>query len=521
MNHAGQKGGVLGMSLLKKILIAWILSLFCLSAQGDLRFLLPPVSSPAVMYAAFTPLAQYLSRVSGETVHLSFSGNLRSFYLEANKPVAQIALFCPISYLRVAHESPYLPLVGIDGGPGSNHSVILVRADSPVHSVLQLRGKSFVMGDPACAASALLPLSLLSSVGIGTKDFSTLRQSGSDQSALMDVAARFYDATAVAENVAMPYIREGTLRVVARMDVGPGDLIAASAEVPPALREKLRTALLETARADPAALHALGGLARGFHPLTDGAYAPLRALYRDLYGAHLDPKYRSRHLVLGIPPAFSPVTAARLFAPLLQALREATGEPVVVLIPPSETDYVRDLRAGRYSFALLSPLMQQAAKDRLQVLARLDPPDTDKGLAVVSLLHAPATPEVAAREGLTIAYSSPYCSAAGILRPWIKEHAHGRTLHWLGVSSERAVFAALATHKADWGVLRAATVKNLMRETPDTWRVLTMVGPAPAWVLTSGAALRGDQLAKIRQALAAIPTQELQAAGFARIRPVS
>ncbi len=508
------------MSVLKKTLIAWILSLFCLSAQGDLRFLLPPVSSPAVMYAAFTPLAQYLSRVSGETVHLSFSGNLQSFYLEASKPVAQIALFCPISYLRVAHESPYLPLVGIDGGPGSNHSVILVRADSPVHSVLQLRGKSFVMGDPACAASALLPLSLLSSVGIGTKDFSTLRQSGSDQSALMDVAARFYDATAVAENVAMPYLRNGTLRVVARMDVGPGDLIAASAEVPPALRDKLRAALLETAHADPAALRALGGLAYGFHPLEEGAYAPLRALYRDLYGKRLDPKYRSKHLVLGIPPAFSPVTAARLFAPLVQALRKATGESVVVVIPPSETDYVRDLRAGRYQFALLSPLMHKAAKGRLQVLARLDPPKSEKGLAVVRIQHHGTKAETAG-PALTIAYSSPYCSAAGILRPWIQQHAHGRPLHWQGVASERAVFAALATGKADWGVLRAATVTDLMRETPDTWRVLTTAGPAPAWVLASRPALPKVEITRLRQALAAIPPAELEAAGFASIRPSS
>jgi len=509
-----------GVVVLKRILIAWILSLFCLSAQADLRFLLPPVSSPAVMYAAFTPLAQYLGRVSGEKVHLSFSGNLQSFYLEANKPVPQIALFCPIAYLRVAHESAYLPLVGIDGGPGSNHSVILVRADSPVHSILQLRGKSFVMGDPACAASALLPLSLLSSVGIGTKDFGTLRQSGSDQSALMDVAARFYDATAVAENVARPYLEEGKLRAIARMNVGPGDLIAASAEVPPALRAKLRAALLHTAEADPAALKALGGLAYGFHPLEDGAYAPLRSLYRDLYGIHLEPKYRSRHLVLGVPPAFSPVTAARLFAPLLQALREATGTPVEVAIPPSESDYVRDLKAGRYTFALLSPLMEQATRGRLRPLARLDPPDTAKGLAVVSVLHDPAAPEPASQRVLTVAYSSPYCSAAKILRPWIQQHADGRPLLWQGVASERAVFAALATGKADWGVLRAATVANLMRETPDTWRVLTTAGPAPAWVLSAAATVPASTSARIRQALTAIPATDLRAAGFAGIRPI-
>jgi phosphonate transport system substrate-binding protein len=51
--------------------------------------------------------------------------------------------------------------------------------------------------------------------------------------------------------------------------------------------------------------------------------------------------------------------------------------------------------------------------------------------------------------------------------------------------------------------------------------VLTTAGPAPAWVLASRPALPKVEITRLRQALAAIPPAELEAAGFASIRPSS
>ncbi len=504
------------MTLKKRFFLYWILLLTAIPAQGDLRFLLPPVSSPAIMYAAFHPMAEYLGKIAGSPVHLTFSPSLRAFYLEAEKVRPQIVLFCPIAYLRVTHQKSYIPLAGLNPPPGGNKSLIVVRKDSPVRNILQLRGKRFVIGNPACAASALVPLSLLREIGIRTTEFRDLHQSGSDINALMDVSARFYDATAVAANIAAPYIQAGDLRAIARMDVGPGDLIAASGKVRMPVRQKIRQALLDMADQDPAALKALSMLATGFHPLVPGTYEPLRALYADFYGMDLPPRHRGKFLRLGIPPAYSPLNAARIFHPLQEILSSLMGSPVEISVPRDESAYLRGILNGDYSFALLSPLMDRAVGKHMRELASLLPAPGSRGLAIVSLAghrrnSSPGAP-------IQVAYSSPYCSAGSIMRREIRHLADGHPLVWEPTRSESAVFSALAAGKADWGVVRAPTIEALARETPDTWKTRGVGGPAPEWILAGTRKLPQARISELHMALLSLPQNALAGSGFWKIQ---
>ncbi len=504
------------MTLTRHLFPSWILLLTAIPAQGDLRFLLPPVSSPAVMYAAFHPLAEYLGKIAGSPVHLTFSPSLRVFYLEAEKARPQIAFFCPIAYLQVAHQKNYIPLAGLDPPPGGNESLIVVRKDSPVRNILQLQKKRFVIGNPACAASALVPLSLLREIGIGPRELRDLHQSGSDINALMDVSARFYDATAVAANVAAPYIEAGDLRAIARMNVGPGDLVAASGQVPQPMRQKIRQALLDVAHQDPMVLKALSRLATGFHPLSPGTYEPLRALYTDFYGMDLVPRHREKLLRLGIPPAYSPLNAARIFRPLQEMLASIMGIPVEISVPQNETAYLRGILRGDYSFALLSPLMGRAVGKHMQELASLLPAPGSRGLAIVSL--ADRLPASSPAAPIRVAYSSPYCSAGSIMRREIRQLAGGHPLVWEAIRSESAVFSALAAGKADWGVVRAPTVAALARETPDTWKTRGGGGPAPKWILAGTRTLPQSRISQIHMALQQMPQNALAGSGFQKIK---
>jgi len=479
-----------------------------------LRFLLPPVSSPTVMYAAFQPLTAELEKTLGESIELSFSADLHQFYLKAAEKRAQIVLLCPIAYLKVAHQSPYVPLVGLTPPPLGDYSVIVVRRDSSIHNVLQLRGKSFVLGNPSCAASALVPLSLLNAVGISPKQLSELHQGGTDGNALMDVAARFYDATAVAENVAAPYLRAGTLRVIARSSVGPGDLIAASMEVPAEQRADLRRALLQMAHSAPAAMTAIRPLATGFTAVPAGTYAPLRSLYADLYGVTLTPLVERPRWRLGIPPAFSPLAAAHVFEPLRAALEQATGKAIEISVANNERDYLHQIRIGYYQFALMSPLMFAALHGVAHPLATLVTDANTAGLALVRV--AGNTPTYGS---LRVAFGSPYCSAKQLLADKVREQAGQRQLHWWPVGSERAVFSALGQGKAMWGIVRAASVDNLAASMPGTFEIIARAGPAPAWHLVTSNAISSPVREKIRNNLATIPAQALVAAGFAGIQP--
>ncbi|MEL5848399.1 MAG: PhnD/SsuA/transferrin family substrate-binding protein [Candidatus Igneacidithiobacillus chanchocoensis] len=480
--------------------------------MASLRFLLPPVSSPTVMYAAFQPLTAELEKTLGEPIELSFSADLHQFYLKAAEKRAQIVLLCPIAYLKVAHRSPYVPLVGLIPPPLGNSSVIVVRRDSSIHNVLQLRGKSFVLGNPSCAASALVPLSLLNAAGISPKQLGELHQGGTDGNALLDVAARFYDATAVAENVAAPYLRARTLRVIARSSVGPGDLIAASAEVPPQQRADLRRALLQMAHSAPATMTAIRPLATGFTAVPAGTYAPLRSLYADLYGVTLTPLVERPRWRLGIPPAFSPLAAARIFEPLRLALTKATGKAIEISVANNERGYLRQVRAGYYQFALLSPPMAQALRVATHPLATLLPKSGAAGLALVRAVGQPPL-----RAKVNVAYGSPYCSAKQLLSSKVIQQLGQRQLRWSPVGSERAVFSDLGQGRAEWGIVRAASVDNLAVSMPGTWKIIARAGPAPAWHLVTSNVVSPLLCRQIRESLAILPIQALAAAGFTRI----
>ncbi|PKY10631.1 phosphonate ABC transporter substrate-binding protein [Acidithiobacillus marinus] len=500
-----------------RIWLWMILCCFALPAQADLSFLLPPVSSPAIMYAAFTPLAKYLSQVIGQKITLHFSANLQSFYDQADKKTPQMVLFCPISYIRSAHQQAYYPLAGIIPTPGGNHSVIVVRSNSPIHNVLQLKNRSFVMGDPACAASSLVPLSMFRELGMTPKSFSAFRQSGSDQSALMDVAARFYDATAVAKNVAAPYLHSGALRIIADAAVGPGDLLAASAGVPATLRKQLTEALLRAKRRDPASIHALGGLAAGFQPINDGDYNALRTLYQEIHGVQLSPKVPQQALTLGIPPTFTPIAAYRIFAPLQKALSAATGRAVQLVIPSDEQSFVQDGQKGKFDFALLTPKMVVMEKNQMLPLARSVSQLDQHGLAIIRRDNASAT----AANPLRIAFASPYCSARSLAEQQLLRLAGKRSVVWVPEGSERAVFTALAENRAELGIVRSATVRTLEKQLPGIWSVVHSAGRAPVWTLTVKRTLNREQRMAVQKHVADLPANALDTAGFMGFRPLA
>lgn len=232
------------ISAMLLIVAELLLSQASLAANRPIRLLVPPLDSPTQVYARFKPLAEYLSRKTGQPVQLVLSRNLEDFSSKVREPVPQLAYFCPLNYVTVTQKSTYTPLAGVTVQTDRNRSVILVRHDSPIHRVMDLKGRSLALGNVACAASFLIPRAMLQREGITLGDFLEIRKTGSDQAALMAVAARLYDVTASSESTAQPFIRRGILRAVLYSQDSPPDLIAANALVPAGLQQKIRRALL-------------------------------------------------------------------------------------------------------------------------------------------------------------------------------------------------------------------------------------------------------------------------------------
>lgn len=251
------------------------------AADQPVRFLLPPLAQPNEVHARFQPLARHLAEETGAMVRLRVAGDLESYFRLAAEDRPQLVYLCPLSYVHLADMQRIHPLARLKrGGKATFRSAILVREDSRFQTLSELQGARFAYGNVACAASKLVPEAMLREAGVAPdRDLFEARAMGSDANALYTVAANMFDATAVDEHTARPFLERGVLRVLAHSRPIPQYLVAASDALEPELRERFTTTLTELGRpGDREVLDTLGEKADGFIPTRDSDYDVLRQL---------------------------------------------------------------------------------------------------------------------------------------------------------------------------------------------------------------------------------------------------
>jgi phosphonate transport system substrate-binding protein len=167
-------------------------------------------------------------------------------------------------------------------GKSTLRTAIVVRKDSPYERMAELEGARFAYGNPVCAASRLVPRAMFHRAGLDPeRDFFEARTLGSNENALYAVAADMFDATAVDESSARPFLRKGILRVLTYSRPIPQYLLAASPEVPPEQRQRLTAILSALAHpGDGPVLDALGDGVEGFRATEDAPYDVIRTMAR-------------------------------------------------------------------------------------------------------------------------------------------------------------------------------------------------------------------------------------------------
>jgi phosphonate transport system substrate-binding protein len=261
------------------------------AAEQPLRLLLPPLSSPDQVYARFQPLAAYLQSATGVPVQARVAGDLESLLRLAREDRRQVAYLCPLIYTRLADEGHLVPLARLQrNGKSTFRTAVVVRHNSPYEHLEELKGARFAFGNPVCAASRLVPEVMFAQAGLDPgKDFFEERTLGSNENALYTVAADLFDATAVDEASARPFVDKGLLRVLRYSRPIPQYVLAASAATPADLRRRLNAALRRLGRPQHAhVLDAIGNGVDGFAPTADGDYDVIRQMQRE-HGSGDDP----------------------------------------------------------------------------------------------------------------------------------------------------------------------------------------------------------------------------------------
>ena len=211
---------------------------------------------------------------------------------------ADLGVICGLPYVWLADRQPppveplAAPVLTGEryGGRPIYFSDVIVRHDSPISCLEELRGCSWAYNEPASQSGHSVTLYSLIRMGARPGFFARVVEAGFHQRAIRLVVAGAADAAAIDSQVlavelrAHPYLAD-RLRVVGAFGPSTIQPVVAASRLSDQLKDEVRELLVELGD-DPTARPALDyGLIRRFSPVDDAAYDDIRAMLATIEAA--------------------------------------------------------------------------------------------------------------------------------------------------------------------------------------------------------------------------------------------
>jgi phosphonate transport system substrate-binding protein len=121
----------------------------------------------------FIPIVDYMSRKFNIKVNLIVSENYQELEELVEKGVVDIASFSPLAYVIAKERNPGLNPIASQIGSGTTKysAYLLVRNDSNIHSLQDLKGKKIAFVDESSTSGYLYPYVILLDYGIDPETF--------------------------------------------------------------------------------------------------------------------------------------------------------------------------------------------------------------------------------------------------------------------------------------------------------------------------------------------------------------
>lgn len=253
-------------------------------AAAEIRFVTVPRTTEAKLQAMFTPLAEYLSREVGEKVTLVVPKTFKGVQETVEAGKAEIGFVNPLIYVQIKNDVNIEPLVlSSEVKSGTRiRGIIVVRKDSGIAKLRDLRGKKFMFVNQDSPAGHIFQKLLLSRAGFDiNKDILMLPFANSHEGVIKAVLNGTVDAGGVREeqlDKMKGKIDTGKLKIVGYTDYFPNWPFFAAPTLNKATADRVRAALLKLRPNDPKNAKILS-LARltGFIAVTDREYEDMRA----------------------------------------------------------------------------------------------------------------------------------------------------------------------------------------------------------------------------------------------------
>ena len=244
------------------------------------RFAVHPLHNPQRLAEVYGPIVAYLNgRLGGPVLKLEASRSYESFEATLYGRGYEFALPNPVQALRSLRDG--YRIFGKMGGDESFRGLILVRRDSGIQRVEQLKGKVVSFPAPTALAACMLPLWYLHTHGLDANREIRRLYTGSQESAIMSV---YLGQAAAAATWPVPWEAftrrrpEVAAALEVRWQTEPlvNNALVARDDVPPALVARVG-ALLFAMHQTPEGARLLAEVPiPSFEPATAANYAPVR-----------------------------------------------------------------------------------------------------------------------------------------------------------------------------------------------------------------------------------------------------
>lgn len=284
--------------MIKKLAIG-ILTLFAISAcnntedtkaeKKELRFGVIPFESAEELIKNVTPMMNMISKGLDMEVRPFIASDYTGVIEAFRGKKLDAAFLTPASYVMAKQEANVKVILKSQrNGNPYYYGAIIVRSDSGINTVNDLKGKSFSFGDPISTSGHVFPRKILIENNINPeRDFSNLIFSGAHDATVLSVLNKKVDAGATFSDDATGskgswtrYLKPDEvkqIKVLAVSDPIPADNICVSADLDPKIADKLAQVIIDfgntkEGRATMAKLYKFDGYMRA----TDEDYEPVR-----------------------------------------------------------------------------------------------------------------------------------------------------------------------------------------------------------------------------------------------------
>ena len=248
-----------------------------------------PNSPVLALSRKWSPLARYLERRICRPIKIVFAKNYEEVIRSFGKGRIQIALLGSFAYVKAGKKAKIIPLAQrVRRNTPTYYSVLAVRADSPYKTLADLRGKKIAFVDRNSTSGYVVPRLLLARKGIRApgRYFGKLLWSRNHKNAVSMVYLKAADAAFFASTYWKPYSKDRKLkdlRLLLRSSDLPLGPFCVPSSMDPELQEKLKSALLEISRQNPATKDLAVQLKISyFKEVNDRIYDGIRAMDSEL-----------------------------------------------------------------------------------------------------------------------------------------------------------------------------------------------------------------------------------------------